>query len=153
MKTIDIQNFIADIQNSSGYWEEMAIMDFAVMLNDEMQKQGISKSQLAKKTGVSKAYISKVLGGTTANFTLRSMAKLMFAIGKKLCFFCKNIDEENSSDEIYSWTLPEVQVQSSSNLLDTEALQAPLTENVLTIQNSVKSKSKDSSAYKSQVAA
>ncbi len=151
MKKIDVQKFISDIQNSSGYWEEMAIMDFAVVLGDEMQKQGISKSQLAKKAGVSKAYISKVLGGNKANFTLKSMAKLLFAMGKKLCFFCRDLEEENLSDEIYSWTIPESQIQGNPNVLEVSDIQTPLTENVLTIKNSVKSK--DSSAYKGQVAA
>ena len=111
----DVSKFIADIKNSSGYWEEIALMDFAIMLSEEMTNQGISKSQLAEKTGVSKAYISRVLGGERANFTLRSMAKFLFALGKRLCLHCEPIKQKASitCNDIYSWfTMPQKQVGS-----------------------------------------
>ena len=102
----DISRFIADIQNSSGYWEEMAMLDFAVMLNEEMKNQEISSSQLAKKVSVSKSYISKILGGENINFTLRSMAKFMFAMGKRLHFYCTPLSQEKHAEpnEVFNWS-------------------------------------------------
>lgn len=101
----DIHRFIADIKNSSGYWEEMTMLDFAVILNNEMQKQEISSSQLAKKVGVSKSYISKILGGENINFTLRSMAKFMFAMGKRLHFYCTPLSQEKQDESggAFNW--------------------------------------------------
>ena len=140
---MNIRKFIADIKNSPDYWGEMAVMDFAVMLGEEMQKQNISKSKLAEQTGVSKAYISKVLGGNKANFTLKSMAKFMFALGKKLCFFCQPIGEEianSNCDEIYSWTTPRLQIDEQLCSLKANNFQTPSVENTLVIQNSVSGK-------------
>lgn len=140
---MNIRKFIADIKNSPDYWGEMAVMDFAVMLGEEMQKQNISKSKLAEQTGVSKAYISKVLGGNKANFTLKSMAKFMFALGKKLCFFCQPIGDKitNSNyDEIYSWTTPNLQIDEQLCALKTNNFQTPSVENMSVIQNGVSSK-------------
>ena len=96
----DISKLIADIKNSSGYWEETARLDFAVMLNEEMKNQGINNSQLAERIGVSKSYISKVLGGESTNFTLKSMAKFMFAMGKRLCFYCVPLIQESHAGSV-----------------------------------------------------
>ena len=83
----EISKLIADIKASSEYWGEMARIDFAQLLNDEMHKQKMSQKQLAAKLGVSSAYIHKILAGES-NCTLHNMARLMLALGKRLRISC-----------------------------------------------------------------
>ena len=134
----DISRFIADIQNSSGYWEEMAMLDFAVMLNEEMKNQEISSSQLAKKVSVSKSYISKILGGENINFTLRSMAKFMFAMGKRLHFYCTSISQEKHTEcnEAFNWSCtPEKLTRPPMSLPTLPDFATHATENNITFSN------------------
>ena len=82
-----VQELIYEAKNSSEYWEELTQMEFVTFLNEEMQKQGITQKQMADRLDVSKAYISRVLSGEKLNFTLKSMIKFMFALGRHICFF------------------------------------------------------------------
>lgn len=88
----EISELIADIKASSEYWGEMARIDFAQLLNDERHKQKMSQKQLAAKLGVSSAYIHKILAGES-NCTLHNMARLMFALGKRLHFSCTLLED------------------------------------------------------------
>jgi len=65
------------------YWEEGAILDFTEALYDAMQRQGVTRAELARRLGTSQAYITRVLSGN-ANFTLKTMAKLAHALGMQL---------------------------------------------------------------------
>ena len=84
-----VQELIYEAKNSSEYWEELTQMEFVTFLNEEMQKQGITQKQMADRLDVSKAYISRVLSGEKLNFTLKSMIKFMFALGRHICFLSK----------------------------------------------------------------
>ena len=88
----EISKLIADIKASSEYWGEMARIDFAQLLNDEMHKQKMSQKQLAAKLGVSSVYIHKILAGTST-CSLKQMTRLMFALGKRLRFSCAPLDD------------------------------------------------------------
>lgn len=66
--------------------EEWAYYSFADSISDQIAEymgvHGISKSALASKMGTSKAFISKVLSGD-ANLTIKTISKILFAIGAK----------------------------------------------------------------------
>lgn len=81
MKTAS--DFWVEAQNDPSYWSEVAKSDMAVEIYQHMEQQGISRAKLAEKVGVSKQYISKILGGNI-NFTIDSMSKLLFALGRRL---------------------------------------------------------------------
>lgn len=85
---------IETAKKSYEYWAELAKLDFSTLLGKAMDEQGMTKTQLAEKVAVSKAYISKVLGGEAVNFTLESMAKLMFALGQRIRFVADPIIEK-----------------------------------------------------------
>ena len=90
-----------EAQNSYEYWSELARLDYAIELNEKMEEQNISRSNLAEKISVSKAYISKILGGY-ANFTIDSMSKLAFTLGYKIKVTFDAIDDaKNISQD--SW--------------------------------------------------
>lgn len=65
------------------YWEEGAILDFTEALHAAMEEQGVSRAELARRLGTSQAYVTRVLSGH-ANFTLKTMSKLAFALGMQL---------------------------------------------------------------------
>ena len=94
----EISKLIADIKDSAEYWGEMARIDFAQLLNDEMHKQKVNQKQLAAKLGVSQAYIHRVLAGE-CNCTLNQMAKLMLKLGKRLHFYSSPLTDSPLEEE------------------------------------------------------
>lgn len=59
--------------------EEGLINTAQELLARQMQKQGVSKDELAKRLGVSKAAVTRLLGGR--NPRLRELAAAMHALG------------------------------------------------------------------------
>ena len=94
----EISKLIADIKDSAEYWGEMARIDFAQILSDEMHRQKMNQKQLATKLGVSPQYIHRVLAGE-CNCSLKQMARLMFALGKRLRFYSTPLGD-SSSDQV-----------------------------------------------------
>jgi len=65
------------------YWFETAKRDFSAELNRLFKDSGMTRVDLANKIDSSPAYITKVFRGNI-NFTLRSMIKLVGALGGEL---------------------------------------------------------------------
>lgn len=70
----------AEARKSVGYWVEMPIVEFTEDIFLLMEKQGVSKAELARRLGTSRAYVTKLLGGD-ANFTLQTMTRVAMALG------------------------------------------------------------------------
>lgn len=64
---------------SIDYWVTGACIGFEEDLERLMDREGMSRADLAREYGASTAFISKVLNGTT-NYTLKTMAKLGRAV-------------------------------------------------------------------------
>ena len=62
------------------YWVAVPIDEFTEDVCMLMDKQGISRAELARRMGTSRAYITKLLDGN-ANFTLETMTKVAMALG------------------------------------------------------------------------
>ncbi|NPA42971.1 MAG: helix-turn-helix transcriptional regulator [Chlorobi bacterium] len=60
-------------------------MGIAAAVGEELKRRGLTQKDLARQLNKSESEISKWLSGTH-NFTLRSIAKLSAALGKKLIF-------------------------------------------------------------------
>ena len=52
-------------------------------LRDAMVRNGVTKSDLARRAGLDKGYISKIFNGTKEDFQLRTIATLAYHIGVK----------------------------------------------------------------------
>jgi transcriptional regulator with XRE-family HTH domain len=65
------------------YRYEGTILEFTEALFNAMDEQGVSRAELARRLGTSQAYVTRVLRGN-ANFTLKTMNKLAFALGLEL---------------------------------------------------------------------
>ncbi len=70
---------VKQIDESLGYWAEVAILDFTEELARVMQRKGVSRTKLARRIDSSPAYITKVMSGN-ANFTIATMTKLARAL-------------------------------------------------------------------------
>ena len=62
------------------YWVDGPIVEFTEDICVLMDKQGVSRAELARRLGTSRAYVTKLLGGN-ANFTLETMTKIAMALG------------------------------------------------------------------------
>lgn len=75
------KNLLEALRNHEDYLIEAPISDFIEEFLALMEKEGVSRRELAERLGTSQAYVSKILNGN-ANFTLSSMTKLAHALGK-----------------------------------------------------------------------
>lgn len=80
---MSFSNLIQDAKTRDDYWIEDAILQFTMRLHEEMQKQGISKTELASRIGSSQPYITRILKGRD-NLTIATMVKLARAVGLKV---------------------------------------------------------------------
>ena len=62
---------------------EQLKVSFLAGLTHRMEEQGVSKSELARRTGTTPAYITKIFSGPT-NVSAQTMAKLAFALNAKV---------------------------------------------------------------------
>jgi transcriptional regulator with XRE-family HTH domain len=72
--------FIKSAKETDSHWAELAISDFTDDLLMLMEKQNITRAELAKRINTSRPYVSNVLNGYE-NLTLATMAKLARALG------------------------------------------------------------------------
>lgn len=88
------RRLVAEMQSAPEYPAEVAMLEFARVLNDAMSARGISRAELARRIGASPAYVTKVLRGD-ANLTIATMVKLAGAAGHALRFGL----EANAADD------------------------------------------------------
>lgn len=79
----ELKAFIEEAAKDDLYWVEHAKVDFAVALEAQRRRSGLSYKALAERMKSSAAYISKVFRGDS-NLTIESMVKLARAAGGKL---------------------------------------------------------------------
>ena len=77
------EELFAKARESDEYWIEGAKIDFTEGLCREMNRQDVTRAELARRMKVSDAYITKLLRGTT-NFTLTTMVRAARAIGREV---------------------------------------------------------------------
>jgi plasmid maintenance system antidote protein VapI len=80
-ETIDsFHRMVDEARQSPDYWVEVPIIEFTQEVSGLMEKQGVSRAELARRLGSSRAYVTKLLDGN-ANFTLYTMTKVAMALG------------------------------------------------------------------------
>ena len=70
-------------QDSIGYRLEEAILNFTEQICEQMEKQKITRAELAERLGVSRAFITKLLNGNP-NLTLKTMINMASALKSDL---------------------------------------------------------------------
>lgn len=72
--------FFKEAEKQDAYWVERAVLEFTEELLAHMERENISRAELARRLGKKPPYITKILRGTT-NFTLDSMVRIARAVG------------------------------------------------------------------------
>lgn len=73
--------------------EESLLIDFHFLIQEMLTSKNISRSDLAARAGISKARLSQILSNE-ANPTIKSMARLFYALGEKVCVSRKKLAED-----------------------------------------------------------
>lgn len=79
----DFLELFSSAQQSLGYWESLAKIDFTEEMLKRMDQLGVSKGGLATRIGVKPAQISRLSSGRN-NFTLSMMVRIARALGCEL---------------------------------------------------------------------
>lgn len=72
-----------EAEKHEDYWLAGAILTFTENVVREMERQGITRTELAQRLGTTPAYVTKLLRGKV-NFTLATMLRLARALGAEL---------------------------------------------------------------------
>lgn len=83
MKPRHFSELYQEAEQHEGYWIAGAILEFTESLVHEMQRQGLTRTELAQRLGATPAYVTKLLRGQ-ANFTLATMVRLARALGTEI---------------------------------------------------------------------
>ena len=84
------EQFAAARQQPS-YWSYRACLDFIDRIVGEMDTQGVTRAELARRMGTSRAWVSRVLAGES-NLTMASAGKLAFALGMRVTMGLEPVD-------------------------------------------------------------
>lgn len=83
MKAQTFPELLKRAEEHDDYWLAGAILEFTEDVVREMDRQGISRTELARRLGSTPAYVTKILRGKV-NFTLATMVKLARALGSEV---------------------------------------------------------------------
>lgn len=83
MKAKSFDDLYQEAERHDDYWLAGRTQAFAEEIFVLMERQDVTRSELARRLGTSPAYITKILRGN-ANFTLASMERLARALGADL---------------------------------------------------------------------
>jgi transcriptional regulator with XRE-family HTH domain len=83
LKTKSFPDLFAQAEEHADYWVAGAILEFTEGVVREMERQGVTRTELARRLGATPAYVTKILRGK-ANFTLETMVRLARALDAQL---------------------------------------------------------------------
>ena len=64
MKSRNFSELFQEAEQHDDYWVAGAIVEFTESLVREMERQGITRVELARRLGATPAYVTKILKGT-----------------------------------------------------------------------------------------
>ncbi|MDR0888715.1 MAG: helix-turn-helix transcriptional regulator [Coriobacteriales bacterium] len=71
-------------------------LDIVLSIAAEMERQGLSQTDLAKRMGVTRSYISQLLSGN-ANMTIKTLAKFEYTLGVNIISVDTSLYEQRTS--------------------------------------------------------
>lgn len=74
---------ISDTEYDLMVVEEELILEAQMVIQRALNERGMSQKDLADKLGVSNSYVSQMLGDSARNLTLRTIARVLNALGTK----------------------------------------------------------------------
>ena len=94
VKTLDLSTFVEDNLDSEVLAYEHAL-DLAYLFVQEMEKQNITRKELADKMGIAQSRLSKLLN-TQPNMTLETIAQFEIALDIRIDFTIRPSYESNA---------------------------------------------------------
>lgn len=91
---MDLSNFLKENETPNTRAYEHAL-DLAYLFVGEMDRQGLSKKELAEKMGVSQSRLSNLLN-TQPNMTLETIAQFELALGVNMSFELEKTNSHSS---------------------------------------------------------
>ena len=88
-----------DLLSSPGYWEEKVQNDLCNEIQNYLDKEGLSRTQLAEKLNVTKSYISQVMNGNT-DHRISKLIDLSLCIGRVPLIQYKSLNRVIYEDEL-----------------------------------------------------
>jgi len=79
MRSRTFPELFQQAEGHEDYWVAGAILEFTEDVVQEMERQGITRTELARRLGATPAYVTKLLRGKV-NFTLATMVRLARAL-------------------------------------------------------------------------
>ena len=79
MRKKSFRDLFAEAERDPAYWMERAVLRATEEIFLAMEREKISRAELARRLGTSPAYVTKVLRGK-ANFTLATLARIAHAL-------------------------------------------------------------------------
>lgn len=79
MKPKDFSELFREAEQHEDYRVAGAILEFTESVVKEMERQGMTRTELAQRLGATPAYVTKILRGKV-NFTLATMVRLARAL-------------------------------------------------------------------------
>jgi transcriptional regulator with XRE-family HTH domain len=83
MKPKSFPELFQQAEEHEDYWLAGAILEFTEDVVREMERQGLTRTELARRLGATPAYVTKVLRGKV-NFTLSTMVRLARALNAEV---------------------------------------------------------------------
>ena len=80
MARSELEQFVSDKEQMRLYQQEYLIMQVTERICELMERNSVSRSELADRLGTTKGYITQLLDGR-ANMTLRKLADVCMALG------------------------------------------------------------------------
>jgi|ERR1043166_2693609 transcriptional regulator with XRE-family HTH domain len=74
------EEFFEQAEAHPDYWEELAKLEFTREVTAAMDRQGVSRTELARRLQVRPGMVTRLLTGNN-NFELATMVRLAFALG------------------------------------------------------------------------
>jgi transcriptional regulator with XRE-family HTH domain len=80
-----VEQFVQTQDGMRSFQQERAIYEVTERIEDRMEEQGISRSELAQRLGKTKGWVTQLLDGE-ANKTIRTIADVFAVLGLELHF-------------------------------------------------------------------
>ena len=109
MKTTILDEYLKDEEFRRLFSQEDLIMEVTETLCELLEKEEVSRKELADRLGKSKGFVSQLLNGGR-NLTLRTVADILHVLGYKVSLKPQKLRQEsNVIESQYRFKMPESQ--------------------------------------------
>jgi antitoxin HicB len=84
MSSSPVGSSLQDVFDSFGLWDEVVLLGqkkvIAERLRQEMTRQNVTKTELARRMGTSRSHVEELLDSANTGLTLQSLSRASFAL-------------------------------------------------------------------------